>query len=207
MIVVVDLPRMSKSADFSSNADAAALQQQAVNDLLKFKDLQSLLVLQLALYTRQLHKMHGGKPAAASLMTLAPTDASSSSGSRQQRRQRQQQQEQQQQQLVPTLHAQLLEQFDISEQSLAGSQLDVAVARSPLPAHHGVFSAVRAMQRMLDGLSLQPGGAQQNSAPGSADTSIGNSSSSSSTDGSSSKLAWPTEMLSGVLQTVIEAQV
>jgi hypothetical protein len=207
MVVLAEPLCVKGSPVDSSDPEGAALQQQALDDLLKSKDLQSLLVLLLALYARQLHKLHGGRLAVASHATPALSDASSSSSrtssSSQQRRQRQQQQEQQQL-LVPALHEQLLQQFGISEQSIAGSLLDSVVAQSAFPAHKGLFATVRVLQMLLDGSPLPKRETQQSSTSGSA--GLGNSSSSSSSS-SSSRLAWPTEMLTAVLQTTIEAQV
>jgi hypothetical protein len=209
MMVLLDLHGLTWSADSSWSAFQAL--QQAANDLLDSKDLQPLLVLLLALCTRQLHKMQHGKPAAALLAAPAPTDASSSrsssssSSSRQQQRQRQQQQQQEQQLLlVPASHVQLLERFGITEQSLAGGLLDAAVARDPLPTHRSMLLAVQGLQLLLFGrlscLAQQRCQAQRNSA--SRRAGFGSSSSSSS-----SRLAWPTAMLTAVLQTTIEAQV
>jgi hypothetical protein len=223
MVVLAEVCCLKKSAVGTSDADAATLRQQAVNDLLKSKDLQSLLLLLLGLYTRHLHKELGGKPTAAGLATPALTNSSSSSSSsssRQQRRkqqrqrqrqrqqqvQPQQQQEEQQQLLVPPWHMQLLEQFGISEKSLAGSLLDSAAAGGGVTPLNNVFVAVRVLQLLLVDGPQQQGRTQQNSR--SSSVGLGNSSSSSSsTNGSSSKVAWQTEMLTAVLQTIVEAQV
>jgi hypothetical protein len=213
MVVVSESVLVTDSTVCSSDVAVAALQQQALDDLLKSKDLQSLLVLLLGLYTRQLHKMHGGKPAAVSQETPALTDGRSS---RQQRPRQQQQQGEQQRLLVPAFHEQLLGQYGISEQSLAGSRLDDAVSQDPLPTRTYMVATVQVLQLVL-GLSPKQYRAQHNSAVNSAGRaiSIGSSINSSlsirtSIGGSSSsskKVTWPTEMLTAVLQTTIEAQV
>jgi hypothetical protein len=208
MILLADMTSLRSSSEFSSNADVAALQQQEFISLLDCRDLQSLLVLLLALYTRQLHKTHGGKPAAASLATVA--SSSSRQQRRQQQRQRQQQQleEEQQQLLVPALHVQLLAQYSISEESLADSMLDAAIAKSQMPAHRYLLATVQALQLLLDYLPQQQCGAQQNSGSSSAGVGSGSSSGGGGSSSSSSdKVAWSTEMLTAVLQTIIEAQV
>jgi hypothetical protein len=146
MVVVSESVLVTDSADCSSDVAGAALQQQTIDDLLMSKDLQSLLVLLLALYARQLHKAHRGKPAAVSQETPASTDASSS---RQQRPRQQQQQGEEQQLLVPAFHEQLLGQFGISETTLAGSLLDGAVAQGPLPTHKYMVATVQVLQLVL----------------------------------------------------------
>jgi hypothetical protein len=187
-LMLVQFSQASDPTVFGAAEDVTQ-QQQALDALLASQELKELLAVVLGLYARQLYVAQRGKSPAASLEATAAAAAAGSGSSRDTRQQRWQQQ-QDVRLLVPAVHSQLLDQFGMYEDLLAGSSTAGSIAR--LNITQAALSAFSAVQLIDDGIVL-PGQAAQH----------GSGSSSSSSSG-----AWPSqELFSAVLQTVVEVQV
>jgi hypothetical protein len=185
----------SQDAVVPAGGDAAG-QRQLTSALLESKEAKVLLALLLGLNARQLHKARHGKSPAASLDSTAAAADGNSTGSRQQRRQQQRRRQQQAQLLVPALHTQLLNQFGMREDLLAGSRIAELIGRQA-DVVAKACEVIYVLQRCHEHNSPPVRGAQQ-----SITASEAVASSSSSSSGALSR-----DLSSTLLLTVVEVQV
>jgi hypothetical protein len=186
-------------------ARGVAEQRQGASALLASNEAKVLLAMLMGACARQLHNMRHGRSPAASFHPAAA--AAGVSRQRQERRLQQQQQQQQQepQPLVPALHTQLLDQFGMQEDLLAGTRADDAIGMVGNSTEETVLAVMFALQLCLnysDGNPLPVRGMQQGAVTGAAAVNSSDSGSSSS----SSSGALCAELRSALLQTVVEAQ-